>query len=111
AIGLVASASVTSPLASLAALSLAALGVWSALGPFWATSAAFASGSAAAGAIALVNSLGNLGGFLGPYVIGLVKERTHGFAGRLESLCGKSFAHMSRRQFIRSAVRKATQSS
>jgi MFS transporter, ACS family, tartrate transporter len=83
AVGLVASASVTAPFGSLAALSLAALGVWSTLGPFWAMSAGFASGSAAAGAIALVNSLGNLGGFLGPYVVGLVKERTHGFGGGL----------------------------
>jgi ACS family tartrate transporter-like MFS transporter len=83
AVGLVASATVTSPLVSLAALSLAALGIWSTLGPFWAMSAGFASGSAAAGAIALVNSLGNLGGFLGPYVVGVMKERTHGFASGL----------------------------
>src|SRR5213078_116615 len=48
-----------------------ALGMWSARGPFWARSATFASGSAAAGAIALVNSVGNLGGFLGPYLVGL----------------------------------------
>jgi len=81
AAGLLASASVTSPVGSLAALSLGALGVWSALGPFWARSTTFASGSAAAGAIALVNSVGNLGGFLGPYLVGLVKQRTHGFAG------------------------------
>ena len=88
AAGLLASASVTSPVGSLLALSLGALGVWSALGPFWARSATFASGSAAAGAIALVNSVGNLGGFLGPYLIGLVKERTHGFAGGLAVLAG-----------------------
>ena len=88
AAGLLASASVTSPVGSLLALSLGALGVWSALGPFWARSATFACGSAAAGAIALVNSVGNLGGFLGPYLIGLVKERTHGFAGGLAVLAG-----------------------
>jgi len=86
AAGLAASATATSQVASLAALSLAALGVWSALGPFWATSASFASGSAGAGAIALVNSVGNLGGFVGPYAIGLLRERTHGFAAGLAVL-------------------------
>jgi ACS family tartrate transporter-like MFS transporter len=88
AAGLVASAGLASPALSLAALSLAALGVWSTLGPFWALSAGFASGSAAAGAIALVNSIGNLGGFVGPYLVGLVKEHTHSFAGGLVTLAG-----------------------
>src|SRR3989449_138196 len=69
-------------------LSLGALGMWSALGPFWARSATFASGRAAAGAIALVNSVGNLGGFLGPFLVGLVKEHTDGFAGGLAVLAG-----------------------
>ena len=35
------------------------------------------SGTAAAGGIALINSVGNLGGFVGPYVVGLIKDRTH----------------------------------
>src|SRR6266705_311188 len=88
AAGRVVSGSVTSPIVSLLALSLGALGMWSALGPFWARSATFASGSAAAGAIALVNSVGNLGGFLGPFLVGLVKEHTDGFAGGLAVLAG-----------------------
>ena len=88
AAGLVVSGSVMSPVASLLALSLGALGMWSALGPFWARSASFASGSAAAGAIALVNSIGNLGGFLGPFLVGLVKEHSDGFAGGLAVLAG-----------------------
>src|SRR5881296_1520688 len=88
AAGLVVSGSVMSPFVSLLALSLGALGMWSALGPFWARSATFASGRAAAGAIALVNSVGNLGGFLGPFLVGLVKEHTDGFAGGLAVLAG-----------------------
>ena len=88
AAGLLVSGSVMAPIVSLLALSLGALGMWSALGPFWARSATFASGSAAAGAIALVNSVGNLGGFLGPYLVGLVKEHTDGFAGGLALLAG-----------------------
>jgi cyanate permease len=41
------------------------------------------SGTAAAGAIALINSLGNLAGFFGPYLIGRVRDLTDGFAGSL----------------------------
>lgn len=67
--------------ASLAALSLAAVGVWGAFGPFWTLPAAFLSGTAAAGGIALVNSVGNVGGFAGPYVLGFVRDRT----GRFEA--------------------------
>lgn len=67
--------------ASLAALSLAAVGVWGAFGPFWTLPAAFLSGTAAAGGIALVNSVGNIGGFAGPYVLGFVRDRT----GRFEA--------------------------
>ena len=43
--------------------------------------AEFLTGTAAAGAIALINSIGNLGGFAGPYLVGMVKQRTHSFAG------------------------------
>ncbi len=86
AAGLAASAVAGSPALSLIALSVAALGVWSALGPFWAMAAGFRAGRPGAGAIALVNSLGNLGGFVGPYLIGLLRERTHGFAAGLAAL-------------------------
>ena len=47
---------------------------------FWALASRGLQGAAAAGAIALINSLGNIGGFLGPFAIGLVKERTGSFA-------------------------------
>jgi ACS family tartrate transporter-like MFS transporter len=41
------------------------------------------SGTAAAGGIALINSVGNAGGFVGPTVMGYLKERTHGFESGL----------------------------
>ena len=47
---------------------------------FWALASRGLQGAAAAGAIALINSLGNIGGFLGPAAIGFVKERTGSFA-------------------------------
>jgi ACS family tartrate transporter-like MFS transporter len=70
------------PLAFLA-LCLAALGIWSTLGPFWSLPTEFLSGTAAAGGIALINSIGNVGGFVGPFVVGYVKQATGDFTGGL----------------------------
>ena len=60
-----------------------ALASFSMMGPFWAISTSILGGTAAAAGIALINSFGNLGGFVGPYVIGWVKEMTGGFRGGL----------------------------
>ncbi len=81
AAGLTLASMTRSPLLSLGALSIAAVGIWGTFGPFWAMPAEFLSGTAAAGAIALINSIGNLGGFAGPYLVGMVKQATHSFAG------------------------------
>jgi ACS family tartrate transporter-like MFS transporter len=81
AIGLMLASMTRSPILSLGAFSIAAAGIWGTFGPFWAMPPEFLSGAAAAGAIALINSIGNLGGFAGPYVVGIVKQRTHSFAG------------------------------
>ncbi|MEH2456294.1 MFS transporter [Nostoc sp.] len=83
AFGLVLSAYSHQPVTALASLSLAALGIWGALGPFWALPTGFLSGTAAAGSLALINSVGNLGGFVAPYVIGLIKDATNSFTGGL----------------------------
>jgi ACS family tartrate transporter-like MFS transporter len=81
AVGLVAAAYAHGAPAGLTALSIAAVGIWSMLGPFWAMSSSFLSGTAAAAGIALINSVGNLGGFAGPYLVGAVRDRTHSFEG------------------------------
>ncbi len=65
-----------SPWLSLAALSLLAAGVYSYLGPFWALPSEFLTGYGAAAGIGLINSIGNLGGFAGPYVIGAMSTLT-----------------------------------
>ena len=83
AFGLVLSAYFHDSVTALATLSLAALGIWGALGPFWALPTAFLSGTAAAGSYALINSVGNLGGFVGPYVIGAFKDATNSFTNGL----------------------------
>ena len=67
------------PVPALAAVTIAAAGMWSILGPFWAWSSVVLAprGAAAlAAGIALVNSVGNIGGFAGPYIFGAVTEKT-----------------------------------
>ncbi len=54
---------------------------------FWALPSLFLTEAAAAGSIGLINSVGNLGGFLGPTVLGEVEKRTGSFAGGLYFLC------------------------
>lgn len=71
------------PLLAFFALCLAALGIWGTLGPFWSLPTEFLSGTAAAGGIALINSIGNIGGFVGPYAVGFVREKTGSFTGGL----------------------------
>ena len=68
------------------AFSLAAVGVWGVMGPFWALATAFLGGTAAAGGIALINSLGNVGGFLGPYLMGWLKQATDSFSAGLAAV-------------------------
>ena len=67
-------------------LSIAAFGIWGTLGPFWAMPTALLRGTAAAGGIALVNSIGNVGGFVGPYLMGWVRDATGGFTAGLLTL-------------------------
>lgn len=65
-----------SPFYSVALLSILAAGVFSYLGPFWTLPNEFLTGYSAAAGIALINSVGNLGGFAGPYIIGTIATRT-----------------------------------
>ncbi len=86
AAGLLVSAMARNPIVELAAISLSMAGISSALGPFWAIPHAFLGGAAAAGGIALINSVGNLGGFAGPTMVGYLKQATGNFAGGLAAL-------------------------
>jgi len=72
----------------VAALCLVAFGVLGWLGPFWALPTAFLREQAAAGGIALINSMGAMGGFVGPYLIGEIKQRTGEFGPGLVFLAG-----------------------
>lgn len=65
-----------SGVAQMLVLTLGAMGIYSCLGTFWTLPAAFLSGTAAAAGIALINSVGNVGGFVGPYAIGYIRDAT-----------------------------------
>jgi nitrate/nitrite transporter NarK len=78
ATGLIATALMTDPFLTMTMLVIASMG-GSSTGPtFWTLPTAMLSGTAAAGGIALINALGNLGGFFGPYAFGLIKDATGG---------------------------------
>jgi ACS family tartrate transporter-like MFS transporter len=79
-IGLCLGAMTTSLPLTLLAFALAAAGTCGVWGPFWALPAEYIRGPALAAAIALINSIGSVGGFLGPYVMGLLRESTSGYA-------------------------------
>lgn len=74
---------VKTPLIAISLLSLAAMGIFGALGPFWALSTIYLRKESSAGGIAMINSIGNLGGFIGPYIVGLIKDSTGDFTGSL----------------------------
>ena len=68
------------------ALTVAAMGIYSALVTFWTLPQSFLGGTAAAAGIALVNSIGNLGGFAGPYLMGWLKQSSGGYGLGLAAL-------------------------
>jgi MFS transporter, ACS family, tartrate transporter len=71
---------------SLAGLAIAFAGVKGMVGPFWALSTASLSGTAAAAGIAWINSVGNLGGFAGPTIVGAIKQHTGSYSGAVAAL-------------------------
>ena len=83
AVGFIASAIPASPGLSLAAIFFCTAGVWSGLGPFWSLPTYILRGTAAAAGIAFINSVGAIGGFTGPYIMGIAVDLTHSFHAAL----------------------------
>ena len=73
----------TSTVFVVASLSLAALGMFSMLGPFWAMPTTLLTTATASVGIAFINSLGTLGGFAGPYILGLTRTTSGNFKSGL----------------------------
>ncbi|OWT67306.1 MULTISPECIES: MFS transporter [unclassified Achromobacter] len=84
--GLSLSTQTSSPVLALVAMAMAVTGILSSMALFWTISTAFLSGTAAAGAIAVISSLANLSGFVGPYMMGWLKDLTGSFSGGLLGL-------------------------
>jgi ACS family tartrate transporter-like MFS transporter len=87
-LGLVLAGFAGTVLAVLLALTLVNIGISSAKPPLWSMPTMFLSGSAAAAGIATINSIGNLGGFVGPAMIGWIKDLTGSFQGGLFFVAG-----------------------
>ena len=71
---------------ALVGMSIAAMGFYGSKGPFFAMPPMFLSGAGLAAGIAWVNSIGNLGGFFGPWYVGVMKDLTGSYAGGLYGL-------------------------
>jgi ACS family tartrate transporter-like MFS transporter len=71
---------------SVVGMSIAAAGFYGTKGPFWSIPTMYLTGTAAASGIAWINSVGNLGGFFGPTLVGWAKTLTGSFAGGLYAL-------------------------
>ena len=78
----------TSPWIAMMALTVAAAGILSAFPVFWEMPLVILTGTAAAGGVALINSIGNLSGFVGPYLIGYFKTLTGQVSGGLYFIAG-----------------------
>lgn len=70
------------------ALTLVNIGISAAKPPLWSMPTLFLTGPAAAAGIATINSIGNLGGFVGPAMIGWIRDQTGSFAGGLYFVAG-----------------------
>ena len=86
--GFAVAAGVTAQAVVLVAMTLVAIGICASLAPFWAVPPTFLTGTAAAGGIALINAVGNLGGFAGPYIMGWAREETGSYTLGLAMLAG-----------------------
>lgn len=71
---------------AMVGLSIATFGFYGSKGPFWAMPPMFLTGTAAAASIAWINSIGNLGGFFGPWYVGVVRDWTGSYSGGLYGL-------------------------
>ena len=80
ALGIGISTAIDDPLFKMISLTIGAFGTFAVLPVFWTLPTAFLSGTAAAAGIALINALGNLSGFAGPFAMGWIKDQTGSFA-------------------------------
>ena len=95
------------PAVAMALISLSLAGMYAFKSPFWSLPGLFLSRSTAAVSIAAINSIGNLGGFAGPYAIGAIKDWTGSTYGGLLFLSALLFASFLMTWFARMESTKA----
>jgi D-galactonate transporter len=83
AAGIAVSTALDNPTLKMISLCVAGFGIFANLPVFWTLPTAFLSGAAAAAEIAVINSIGNLAGFAGPFAMGWIKDQTGSYAGGL----------------------------
>ena len=88
AAGIALSTALDDPLLKMISFCIAGFGIFACLPVFWTLPTAFLSGAAAAAGIAVINSIGNLAGFAGPFAMGWIKDHTGSYAGGLLLLAG-----------------------
>jgi MFS family permease len=112
-VGILLSIAVTgSVLGTMVLLTIAGLGLYAYLGPFWASVDQVLPAEVAGGSMGLINGVGNLGGFAGPYVVGILATASGGFGGGFAFLgvCALIMAGLAMLIRVRegAAVRQAT---
>ncbi|HEY9757037.1 MAG TPA: MFS transporter [Oculatellaceae cyanobacterium] len=101
AIALILAGYLKNPYLGLAALSVTAFGIWGTVGPFWAMPTSIFTSAQKGVGIGLINSVGNLGGFVGPYLVGAIRSNATNestgvmyalFALAVSLFCGSALA-------------------
>jgi ACS family tartrate transporter-like MFS transporter len=86
AVGFILTSLITNPWLALVTLSITAFGIWGTVGPFWSLGTSLLPAAIKAPGIGFINSTGNLGGFVGPNVVGIVKEASGNFHAGLYTM-------------------------
>ena len=107
-VGFVGFVSLPSPALSLCALALVPIGIGSAYGPFYTIPSAFLADDAAAAGIALIASLANVGGIIGPALIGWIKDISGGYRGSFLILGVMAFAAAALTLYVRASQQRTS---
>ncbi len=89
--GLALSVMTSNVVLGILAFTIAAMGINARMPPFWSMPGTILSGAAAAAVVGSINCVGNIGGFVGPYIVGYLSDRTHSYAGGMLYLVGSAF--------------------
>ena len=103
-VGLVGAAWLRDSYGAIIAMCVATIGLYGSRPSFWPMPSRFLTGAAAAAGIALINSIGNLGGYIGPFIVGWIKDSTQSFEMGLYFLAACAFVSAAITYF---AMRKA----